>query len=130
MKLLFLLFFCPSKLAGLAKGQGNTEEQAREAIYKIRKSYFKAVLTIVLLAILACLLAYVVNTIGGLSQANLVVLRFVSSVFIAIAVLAKLSWEIQTFGGASIQEDANSYAFQFFYKLGVVGALASLLINT
>ncbi|WP_027874045.1 hypothetical protein [Spongiibacter marinus] len=130
MKLLFLLFFWPSKLASLAKGQGNTEEQAKEAIDKIRKSYATAILTIVLLAILAILLAYIVNSSGGISQSNLMFLRFASSVFIAVAVLAKLSWEIQTFGGSSIQEAANSYAFQFFYKIGVVGALASLLINT
>jgi hypothetical protein len=130
MKLLLLLFFWPSKLASLAKGKGNTEEHAKEAIDKIRRSYFNAILTIALLAVLSVLLAYLVNSIGGISQGNLVSLRFASSVFIAVAVLAKLSWEIQTFGGKSIQEDANSYAFQFFYKIGVVGALASLLINT
>lgn len=126
----FLLFFYPSKLATLASEQGQDIDAALNSINKIRGSYLRAAATIILLSLIAIGCAYIANQIDGLTSVNLIYLRFTCSAFIALAVLAKLSWEIQTWKGATVPEQVNSYIFQFFYIIGVVGMLSSLLINT
>jgi len=125
-----LLFFLPSKLAKLASEEEQNYDDALRSIIKIRKSYLRAFTAIFLLSVIAFELAFLVNEWGALSYKQLAVLRFISSTFIALAVLAKLGWEIQTYKGTTIPEQANSYMFQVFYQIGVVGMLSSLLIIT
>ena len=125
-----LLFFWPSKLASLAASHGQESDTASGAINRIRASYLRAIITIILLSLISIGCAYIINQIGGLSIETVTLLRFLCSAFIALAVLAKLSWEIQTWDGDTIPEQVNSYIFQFFYKVGVIGMLCSLLINT
>jgi hypothetical protein len=125
----FLLFLWPDKLADLALAQEQERDQALAAIKKIRQSYARAILTILLLALVAAGLAYLVNQAGGLSANQLSVMRFSCTSLIALAVLAKLSWEIQTWEGKTVAEKVNTYLFKVFYRVGVIGILASILIN-
>lgn len=124
-----LLFLRPKKLADLAAAQGQDRDQALEAIKKIRGSYARAIATILLLCLAAVGLAYSANQLGGLSSNHIIVVRFVCSAFIALAVLAKLSWEIETWKGETVPEVVNTYLFKLFYQVGVIGMLASLLIK-
>lgn len=126
----FLLFFLPAKLAKLASKNEQSYENALQNIVRIRRSYFRAFITIILLSTISLEIAFVIKELGGLNEDHLSVLRFVSSMFIALAVLAKLGWEIQTYDGDTIPEQANSYIFQLFYQIGVVGMLSSLLTGT
>jgi hypothetical protein len=125
-----LLFFCPSKLILIAVSNGQDESNASESVQKIRSSYFKAIATITFLCIISVVVAYIINQIGGLKFVQLTAMRFFCFALIALAVLAKLSWEIQTWKGQTIPEEVNSFLFKLFYKVGVIGTLASLLIKS
>ena len=125
-----LLFLWPAKLAELAADQGQDRDQAFEAIREIRRSYARAIATIFLLCLAAFGVAYLVNQLGGLDDGHLVIIRFVCSALIALAVLAKLSWEIQTWEGKTVPEAVNTYLFKLFYQVGVIGMLASILVNS
>lgn len=123
-----LLFLWPAKLAEIAALQGQDRDQAFEAICKIRGSYARAIATILLLCLAAIGVAYSVNQLGGLSSGHLVIIRFACSALIALAVLAKLSWEIQTWKGETVPEAVNTYLFKLFYQVGLIGMLASILV--
>lgn len=125
----FLLFLWPSKLADLAAAKGQERDQALDAIRKIRGSYARAIATILLLCLAAVGVAYLANQLGGLSAKHIIIVRFTCSAFIALAVLAKLSWEIQTWKGKTVPEAVNTYLFKLFYQVGVIGMLASILMK-
>jgi len=125
-----LLFFWPSKLISIAIKNGQDKSSASESVLKIRSSYFKAIATISFLCIIAVVVAYIINYIGGLGAVQLTAMRFFCSALIALAVLAKLSWEIQTWKGQTVPEEVNSFLFKLFYKAGVIGMLSSLLIKS
>lgn len=125
----FLLFLWPSKLVEMAASEGQDKDQAAAAIREIRFSYTRAIATIFLICVAAIGLAHLINQLGGLSAEKLIVVRFICSALIALAVLAKLSWEIQTYKGETIPEAVNTYLFKLFYQVGLIGMLASILVT-
>jgi len=135
---LLLIYFRPSAFVNACvKRRGyeekeeieNVKEQESKRTKEIRKSHVKSFLTVLVVSLLGFFLAEYVNSCFAFSLFQIRVFRLISVVVVAWAVLSKLSWEIQSWGGESLPEQVNNYSFRLFYSLGIFMAVVSLFLE-
>ena len=110
--------------------RGEIQEQ-KEAIQTnlVRKSYLVSFLKILVLATVIGFIVYLVdnNVIAGNWQ--IIVTRLLGSILIASAVLGRIGYDIQTYGGTTKPEKINTRCFRVLYYIGLAILLFSILIT-
>ena len=134
---LLLLIFARSKSAEKTIGDkqdcADTKEDQKKIkkdLKKIRAALFNAFLEIILISTFAIAIACLINHLGCMTTGKLKVYRFIFAMITSIAVSGRLSWEIQTWKGNSIPEQAAKDLYKLLYRIGIFGMLSSLAINT
>lgn len=135
---LFLIYIRPSAFVNICvakSGKETTEDKENvrnndsDRTRKIRKSHFKNFVLITVLSGSGFLVADAINTYCTLELFSIRVFRLVSIIIVAWTVLSKLTWEIQSWSGESLPEKVNSFAFKFFYGVGIFMAVVAIFLE-
>lgn len=103
---------------------------ARNQTIKIRHSYGKAFLLVIIAIMLSYLTTFLAYPIvGAVSSTVILILQIVASGILLGATVGIVGWEIQTMGGKTLPEKVNRDIFHILYFVGTYILLLSLTWN-
>ncbi len=103
--------------------------EADRRIAKKRKGLLISLIVVALLAVAGFCAALLVNRYTPISPLGVRLIRLASVVVIAWAVLSRIGYETESWGGEMLLEITSAKAFKQFYGLGVFLATFSLFLE-